>query len=75
MKTPKPTEATWQNAELYRVDLYNVKWPRSGTRLVWAVVGRKWVRVCIPIELIKFRMSRNEGDAIPHELFEQENNT
>ena len=75
MKTPKPTEATWQNAELYRVDMYNVKWPRSGTRLVCAVVGRKWVRVCIPIELIKFRMSRNEWDAIPHELFEQENNT
>lgn len=73
--TPRPVEATWSNAKLYRVDLYNVKWPRCGTRLVWAVVGRKWVRVCIPIELIKFRMSRNEWDAIPHELFEQENNT
>ena len=71
--TPRPVEATWSNAKLYRVDLYNVKWPRCGTRLVWAVVGRKWVRVCIPIELIKFRMSRNEWDRIPHELFEPEN--
>ena len=71
--TPRPVEATWSNAKLYRVDLYNVKWPRCGTRLVWAVVGRKWVRVCIPIELIKFRMSRNEWDRIPHELFVQEN--
>jgi len=71
--TPRPVEATWSNAKLYRVDFYNVKWPRCGTRLVWAVVGRKWVRVCIPIELIKFRMSRNEWDRIPHELFEQEN--
>jgi len=71
--TPRPVEATWSNAKLYKVDLYNVKWPRCGTRLVWAVVGRKWVRVCIPIELIKFRMSRNEWDRIPHELFEQEN--
>ena len=71
--TPRPVEATWSNAKLYRVDLYNVKWPRCGTRLVWAVVGRKWVRVCIPIELIKFRMSRNEWDRLPHELFEQEN--
>ena len=71
--TPRPVEATWSNAKLYRVDLYNVKWPRCGTRLVWAVVGRKWVRVCIPIELIKFRMSRNEWDIIPHELFEREN--
>jgi hypothetical protein len=72
--TPRPVEAIWSNAKLYRVDLYNVKWPRCGTRLVWAVVGRKWVRVCIPIELIKFRMSRNEWDRTPHELFEQENN-
>ena len=69
MATPKPKEATWSTAKLYRVDLYNVKWPRSGTRLVWAVVGRKWVRICIPIELIKFRMRRDECDAIPHELF------
>ena len=52
--------------------MYNVKWPRSGTRLVWAVVGRKWVRICIPIELIKFRMRRDEWDAIPHELFVKE---
>ena len=73
--TPRPVEATWAKAKLYRGDLYNVKWPRSGTRLVWAVVGRKWVRVCIPIELIKFRMRRDEWDAIPHELFEQENST
>ena len=41
MATPKPKEATWSTAKLYRVDLYNVKWPRSGTRLVWAVVGKK----------------------------------
>ena len=73
--TPSPVEAPWAKAKLYRVDLYNVKWPRCGTRLVWAVVGRKWVRVCIPIELIKFRMRRDEWDAIPHELFEQENST
>ena len=73
--TPRPVEATWSKAKLYRVALYNVKWPRSGTRLVWAVVGRKWVRVCIPIELIKFRMRKDEWDAIPHELFEQENST
>ena len=72
MTTPKPKEATWSTAKLYRVDLYNVKWPRSGTRLVWAVVGRKWVRICVPIEWIKFRMRRDEWDAIPHELFVKE---
>ena len=72
MATPKPKEATWSTAKLYKVDLYNVKWPRSGTRLVWAIVGRKWVRICVPVELIKFRMRRDEWDAIPHELFVKE---
>ena len=60
MTTPRPKEATWATAKLYRVDLYNVKWPRSGTRLVWAV------------EWIKFRMRRDEWDSIPHELFVKE---
>ena len=72
MTTPRPKEATWATAKLYRVDLYNVKWPRSGTRLVWAVVGRNWVRICVPTEWIKFRMRRDEWDSIPHELFVKE---
>ena len=48
-KTPKPSEATWRTARLYWADFYNVKWPVCGNRLVWAVVGRKWVRLCTPV--------------------------
>ncbi len=68
-KLPKPKETSWSTAKLYRVDLYNVKWPRCGTHLVWAIVGSKWVRVRMPIENIKFRMSRRDWNSIPHELF------
>ena len=31
--------------------------PVGGERLVWAVVGRKWVRICLPVCNTKFRIS------------------
>jgi len=66
----QPTEATWANAKLYRCDLYDTRYPVSGTRLVWVVVGRKWVRFCTPIQHSKWRIRREEWDNnIPHELF------
>jgi len=68
---PKPKEATWNTAKLYRVDFYDMRLPVSGTRLVWAVVGRKWVRVCTPIQNKKFRMRVSEWDKMPTELIEE----
>ena len=62
-------EATWSNAQLYRCDLYDTRYPVCGTRLVWVVVGRKWVRFCTPIQHDKWRIRREEWDKIPHELF------
>ena len=64
-KTPKPSEATWRTARLYWADFYNVKWPVCGNRLVWAVVGRKWVRLCTPVQHDKWRMRRSEWDQLP----------
>lgn len=61
---PKPTEATWKNAKLYEVRLMDSRLPVCGTRMVWAVVGYKWVRICTPIQLDKFRMRRAEWDAL-----------
>ena len=68
----QPTEATWANAQLYRCDLYDTRYPVSGTRLVWAVVGRKWVRLCTPIQHQKWRIRRDDWDKMPHELFVKE---
>ena len=64
-KTRKPKEATWRTAKLYAADFYNVKWPVCGSRLVWAVVGHKWVRLCTPIQNDKWRMKRSDWDALP----------
>jgi hypothetical protein len=59
---PRPMEATWKNAKLYRVHLMDSRWPVCGTRLVWAIVGYKWVRICTPIQNTKFRMRRADWD-------------
>ena len=62
-------EKTWSDAQLYRCDLYDTRYPVCGTRLVWVVVGRKWVRFCTPIQHDKWRIRRDDWDKIPHELF------
>ena len=69
----RPPEKTWSDAQLYRCDLYDTRYPVCGTRLVWVVVGRKWVRFCTPIQHDKWRIRREEWDKIPHELFVKEN--
>ena len=65
----QPTEATWANAKLYRCDLYDTRHPVSGTRLVWVVVGRKWVRLCTPKQHQKWRMKRADWDKTYKEIF------
>jgi len=71
MLTPRPAGKVWSEAGLYQVDLYSTKYPVCGTRHVWAVVGRKWVKVCTPIQNDKWRMSRTEWDAIPSKLIRE----
>mgnify|MGYP005678756865 CR=1 FL=1 len=63
-KTRKPTAASWRTAKLYQADFYNVKWPVCGSRLVWAVVGHKWVRLCTPVQNDKWRMRRADWDGL-----------
>ena len=73
MKIARPKEATWDNAKLYRVDFFDMRLPVSGTRLVWAVVGYKWVRICTPIQNKKFRVRRGEWDKMSRQLIEETN--
>ena len=61
--TPRPQGKTWRTANLYRVYL-GMGFPVCGLRNVWAVVGRKHVRLCTPITLVKFRMSLASWEAI-----------
>ena len=50
MKTKRPTGKTWKTAKLFKVYL-GMKAPAgaAGLRLMWAIVGHKWVRCCTPI--------------------------
>jgi hypothetical protein len=68
MNVARPKEAAWDNAKLYRVDFFDMRLPVSGTRLVWAVVGYKWVRICTPVQNKKFRMRRGEWDKMSTQL-------
>jgi len=67
----RPKEAAWDNAKLYRVDFFDMRLPVSGTRLVWAVVGYKWVRICTPVQNKKFRMRRGEWDKMSTQLIKE----
>jgi len=71
MNVAKPKEAAWDNAKLYRVDFFDMRLPVSGTRLVWAVVGYKWVRICTPVQNKKFRMRRSEWDKMSTQLIKE----
>jgi hypothetical protein len=71
MNVARPKEAAWDNAKLYRVDFFDMRLPVSGTRLVWAVVGYKWVRICTPVQNKKFRMRRGEWDKMSTQLVEE----
>lgn len=66
---PKPKEKAWSTAKLFKADIYNLRLPVCGCRLIWAVVGHKWVRCCTPITNIKWRMKRTEWDQMPTSSF------
>jgi len=62
--TPRPSGARWANAKLFHVYLKNPAFPVCGLHLVWAVVGHKHVRCCLPIQWDKWRMGRATWDDI-----------
>ena len=56
--TPKGN--VWNNAEMYKVYLNLPRLSLCGTRLLWVVVGRKWVKLCTLVEDTKMRISINK---------------
>ena len=53
----KPKNQAWKNAQLFSVYFSTPKTPICGLHLVWAVVGRKWVKIIKPISDAKFKLS------------------
>ena len=67
--TPKGN--VWNNAEMYKVYLNLPRLSRCGTRLLWVVVGRKWVKLCTLVEDTKMRISINEWNNLQKEKYNE----
>lgn len=66
----RPSGQRWQAAKLYRVDLYETRFPLCGTRMMWVRVGHKWVHLAAPNQLDKFKIRRSEFDKLNPQLLE-----
>ncbi len=75
----KPLSNLWANAQRYSANFYDTRYPICGQYLVYAVVGRKWVRVTqgdlvLPNgeerhQLPRFKMPLKEWEKINKERF------
>jgi hypothetical protein len=59
---PKPKK--WQNAERWKVGLWDNKYPLCGLRLLWVLIGTKHVQMSAPVCFTKMRMSRKEWNSL-----------
>ena len=71
-RSTKPKAKSWRTAGAYWVDFtsiymrkINQRLPVSGGRICWVVVGRKHVRICLPVCNTRFRMTRDQWDRSP----------
>ena len=71
-RNTKPKAQSWRTAKPFSVDFtsiylrkINQRLPISGGRICWAVVGRKHVRICLPVCNTRFRMTREQWDRSP----------
>jgi hypothetical protein len=71
--TPKGN--VWNNAEMYRVYLNLPRLSLCGTRLLWVVVGRKWVKLCTLVEDTKMRISISEWNNLQKEKYDEKHIT
>ena len=73
-ETPRPPEKVWEKAILYDCYLFDSRWPVCGYRLLWVIVGRKWVKLCTPVTNKKWRMRRTDWDKTKHKVFIKQEN-
>ena len=71
--TPKGN--VWNNAEMYRVYLNLPRPSLCGTRLLWVVIGRKWVKLCTLVEDTKMRISISEWNNLQKEKYDEKHIT
>ena len=68
MTHTKPTSKSWSTAKLFNVYFNDLRLPLCGLRHAWAVIGHKWVRICIPFHDVKFKVTRSQWDQMDVQL-------
>ena len=71
-RSTKPRAKSWRTAKAFSVDFttiylrkINQRLTVSAARIGWVVVGRKRVRICLPVWNTRFRMTRDQWDHSP----------
>ena len=77
----KPLSNLWANAQRYSANFYDTRYPICGQYLVYAVVGRKWVRITqgdlvstdksTRTHLARFKMPLSEWQQLNKEKFNE----
>ena len=80
-KIEKPMSKSWANAKRYSAHFYDTRFLICGQYLVYAVVGRKWVKVSqgdlvssdktIRSQMSRFRMTLKDWLKIRKESFDE----
>jgi len=61
-----PKQKKWQNAERWEVGLYENKYPLCGQRMLWVLIGTKWVYMAAPVCETKMKMTRKQWNALTY---------
>lgn len=59
-----PKAKKWKNAERWEVGLWDNKYSLCGQRLLWVLIGHKWVHMAAPVCETKMKMTRKEWDKL-----------
>ena len=56
----KPSAKSWKTSKRFQVYFGSATHPLGGLRIIWAVVGIKWVRICHPICGVRHKIKLQE---------------
>lgn len=61
-----PKQKKWQNAERWEVGLYENKYPLCGQRMLWVLIGTKWVYMAAPVCETKMKITRKQWNELTY---------
>ena len=59
-----PKAKKWQKAERWQVGLWDNKFALCGLRMLWVVIGTKWVYMSAPVCQTRMKITRKEWNAL-----------